>query len=159
MGINYKYIHEIELQPRLRYCDGCFRSCMNMIKLDNTFFFFWRIIHFLWKLSEFKHKCWIRCSAVWKWFSQSSHVWFLGLEIPFLVCMCLVAQLCLILCDPIGCSPPGSSVHGDSPGKNTGEGNHSLLQGFSLPRDWTQVSHIAGGFFMVWGPRETLGSS
>ena len=70
------------------------------------------IIHFLWKLSEFKHKCWIRCSAVWKWFSQSSHVWFLGLEIPFLVCMCLVAQLCLTLCDPIGCSPPGSSVHG-----------------------------------------------
>ena len=24
----------------------------------------------------------------------------------------LVAQLCLTLCDPIGCSPPGSSVHG-----------------------------------------------
>ena len=27
------------------------------------------------------------------------------------------------------CSPPGSSVHGDSPGKNTGVGNHALLQG------------------------------
>ena len=27
------------------------------------------------------------------------------------------------------CSPPGSSVHGDSPGKNTGVGCHSLLQG------------------------------
>ena len=26
--------------------------------------------------------------------------------------MCLVAQLCLTLCDPMGCSPPGSSVHG-----------------------------------------------
>ena len=38
-------------------------------------------------------------------------------------CVCLVAQLCLILCDPMDCSPPGSSVHGDSPGKNT------LLQG------------------------------
>ena len=23
-------------------------------------------------------------------------------------------------CDPVDCSPPGSSVHGDSPGKNTG---------------------------------------
>ena len=43
--------------------------------------------------------------------------------------MCLVAQLCLTLCDPMDCSPPGSSVHGDSPGKNTGAGCHALLQG------------------------------
>jgi len=27
------------------------------------------------------------------------------------------------------CSLPGSSVHGDSPGKNTGVGRHALLQG------------------------------
>ena len=30
------------------------------------------------------------------------------------------------------CSPPGSSVHEDSPGKNTGVGSHSLLQGIFL---------------------------
>ena len=30
-----------------------------------------------------------------------------------------VAQLCLTLCDPMDCSLPGSSVHEDSPGKNT----------------------------------------
>ena len=29
----------------------------------------------------------------------------------------------------MGCSPRGSSVHGGSPGKNTGMGCHSLLQG------------------------------
>ena len=29
----------------------------------------------------------------------------------------------------MGCSPPGSSVHGDSPGKNAGVGSHFLLQG------------------------------
>ena len=34
--------------------------------------------------------------------------------------MCLVAQSCLILCDPMDCSSPGSSVHGYSPGKNSG---------------------------------------
>ena len=28
--------------------------------------------------------------------------------------MCLVTQLCLSLCDPMDCSLPGSSVHGDS---------------------------------------------
>ena len=32
-------------------------------------------------------------------------------------------------CNPMDCSPPGSSVHGDSPGKNTGVGCHALPQG------------------------------
>ena len=43
--------------------------------------------------------------------------------------MCLVTQSCPTLCDPIDYSPLGSSVHGDSPGKNTGVGCHALLQG------------------------------
>ena len=42
---------------------------------------------------------------------------------------CLVTQLCPTLCDPTDCSPPGSSVHGDSPGKDTGVGCRALLQG------------------------------
>ena len=52
--------------------------------------------------------------------------------------MCLVAQSCLTLCDPMDCSPPGSSVHGDSPGKNIGVGCHALLQGIFL----TQGSNL-----------------
>ena len=36
---------------------------------------------------------------------------------------------CPTLCDPINCSPPGPSVLGDSPGKNTGVGCHAILQG------------------------------
>ena len=46
-----------------------------------------------------------------------------------MVMECLVAQLCLTLCNPMDCSPPGSSVRGDFPGKNTGVGCHALLQG------------------------------
>ena len=42
--------------------------------------------------------------------------------------MCSVTQLCLTLCDPLDCSPPGSSVHGIFPGNNTGVGCHFLLQ-------------------------------
>ena len=45
--------------------------------------------------------------------------------------LCLVAQSCPTLCDPRDCSPPGSSVHGDSAGKNTGIGCHDL-QGILL---------------------------
>ena len=41
---------------------------------------------------------------------------------------CLIFQLCWTLCNLMDCSPPGSSVHGDSPGKNPGVGCHFLLQ-------------------------------
>ena len=39
------------------------------------------------------------------------------------------SQSCLTLHSPIDCSSPGSSVHGDSPGKNTRVGCYALLQG------------------------------
>ena len=39
--------------------------------------------------------------------------------------LCLVTQSY----DPMDCSTPGPSVHGDYPGKNTGVGCHALLQG------------------------------
>ena len=42
----------------------------------------------------------------------------------------LVARSCLTPCDPMDCSPPGSSVHGilQARIKNTGVGCHFLLQ-------------------------------
>ena len=46
--------------------------------------------------------------------------------------MCVCANLLqsrLTQCNPMDCNPPGSSVHGDSPGKNTGVGCLALLQG------------------------------
>ena len=57
--------------------------------------------------------------------------------------MCLAAQLCLTLGNPMDYSPPGSSVHGDSPDKNTGVGCHYLpSRGFSQPRDLTQADSL-----------------
>ena len=43
--------------------------------------------------------------------------------------LCLVTQSCLTLCGPMDCSPPGSTIHRDSPGKNPGVGCHALLKG------------------------------
>ena len=40
-----------------------------------------------------------------------------------------VSQSCSALCNLMDCSLPDFSVHGDSPGKNTEVGSHSLLQG------------------------------
>ena len=44
------------------------------------------------------------------------------------------------LCDPMDCSPPGSSVHGNSPDKHTGVGCHALLQGTFLTQGLNHVS-------------------
>ena len=78
---------------------------------------------------------------------------------------CVLHPAPLLQADPL-CSGaglgPSSSIRGvcptrlphpwDSPGKNTGVGSHSLLQGIFLiqgPRDPTCISCIAGGFFTI----------
>ena len=96
--------------------------------------------------------------------------------------LCLVAQLCPTPCDPMDCSPPGSSVPwGNSPGKNTGvgwclwhcrqilyqlshQGSPWILQWVaylfswrsSPPRNQTGVTCITGRFFTRRGTREAL---
>ena len=44
----------------------------------------------------------------------------------------------------------------NSPGQNTGTGSRSFARRSSQPRDRTQVSCIAGGFFTSWASREAL---
>ena len=59
--------------------------------------------------------------------------------------LCLVAQSCPTLCDPVDCSLPGSSVRWDSPGKNTGVGCHALLEGVAQGLVPKQLfPHLAG---------------
>ena len=70
--------------------------------------------------------------------------------------LCLVTQSRPNLCNPMDCSPSVPSVHGDSPGKNTGMGSMASSRESSQPRDLTQVSCIAGGFVNVWAIRESI---
>ena len=73
------------------------------------------------------------------------------------LCACLVVQLCPILCDPLDCSPPGSSVHGISQARILEWVSISSSRGSSWPRDWTPVSCVsctAGGFFTRWAIRD-----
>ena len=72
-----------------------------------------------------------------------------GLMIFWCICLCLVTQSCLTLCDPMDCSPPGLSIHGDSPAKNTGVVYTMPSSRSSQLRYWTQVFCIAGGFFTL----------
>ena len=54
------------------------------------------------------------------------------------------------------CSPPGSSVHGNFQARILEWVVISFSRASSQPRDQTQVSHIAGGFFTDWAAREAL---
>ena len=63
-------------------------------------------------------------------------------------CVWLVSKSCPIPCDPMYCSPPGSSVHGIFQA-NVGVGCHFLVQGI-FP---TQGSNsLVGGFFTTESP-------
>ena len=63
-----------------------------------------------------------------------------GIEVDIhtMYAVCSVVQLCPTLCDPMDCSLLDSSVHGDSPEKNTGVGCHPSSRGSSQPRGGTQ---------------------
>ena len=67
-----------------------------------------------------------------------------------------VAEACLTLCDPMDCSPPNSSIHGLLQARILEWVAVPFSKGSSQPRDWTQVSYIAGGFFTIWATREAL---
>ena len=58
------------------------------------------------------------------------------------------------LCDPVDCSPPGSSVHGILQARILEWVAISFSRGSSWPRDQTQVSCIAGRCFNLWATRE-----
>ena len=66
------------------------------------------------------------------------------------VCVCThVPSYVWLFCDPMDCSLPDSSVHGILQAR-IGVGCYSSFRGSSWPRDQTQVSCIAGRFFLVW---------
>ena len=65
----------------------------------------------------------------------------------------LVTQLCPTLCDPVDCSPPGSSVHRISQARTLEWIVISFSRGSSQPKDQTRVFCIGGRFFTLWATR------
>ena len=66
------------------------------------------------------------------------------------LCVCSVAQLCPILCNPMNYNLPGSAIHGISQTRILGHVAISSSRGSFRPRDQTDVSCIsciACGFF------------
>ena len=67
-----------------------------------------------------------------------------------------ISQLCPTLCNPMDCSLPGFSVHGILQARIPEWVAFSFSRGASWPRDWTQVSLIAGRHFTLWATREAV---
>ena len=89
-----------------------------------------------------------RVLFMWQWWASVDPSWLhVGKE--------LVAQSCLTLCDLMDCSPPGSSVHRIFQAGIQEWVAISSSRGSSPPRDWTQVSYIAGIIHTVWATRKT----
>ena len=61
---------------------------------------------------------------------------------------------CVRFCDPMGCSPPGSSVHEIFQARILEWVAISFSRGSTWPRYWTRVSHTIGRCFTVWATRE-----
>ena len=68
--------------------------------------------------------------------------------------MCEVTQSCPTLCNPVDCSPPGSSVHGILQARILEWVAISFSRGSSQPRDQTQVSRIGGRRLTSEPPRK-----
>ena len=58
-------------------------------------------------------------------------------NIQYCVCACSVVQLCPILCNPMDCSPPGSSSHGIFQARILERVAISYSTGYSRPRNRT----------------------
>ena len=82
--------------------------------------------------------------------------WVLSCECVVCIMYVLSRSVMSEALQPYRHSLPASSVCGDSLGKNTGMGCHALFRWFSQPRYQTQVSGIAGRFFMVWNIHKQL---
>ena len=63
-------------------------------------------------------------------------------------------QSCPTLCNPMDCSPPGSSVHGILQARILDWVAMPSSRGSFWPEDWTCISCIAGRFFTHWATWE-----
>ena len=122
---------------------------------------------YLCRFENFQNKSWWKiCSSLWKftwgnkWLYLFTFILLTGLVVDHHTpaardknC-CSVPKLYLTLWDPMDCSFPGSSVHGNLQASILEWVAISSSRGSSQLRDQTWVPCIAGGFFTIWAMRQ-----
>ena len=110
-----------------------------------------------------KHSTWVLCIII-----QSEEIWyhcisslsyfilifFMYLYICIKGSESVSCQQCLTLCNPMDCSPPGSSIHGILQARIQESVDIPFFWESSRPRDRTGDFCITGRFFTVWATKE-----
>ena len=109
-----------------------------------------------------------RCHGLHRWMGISEcarqcpeQIIYRCMETEACVCVCMCAQLlqsCLTLCDPMDCSPPGSSVHGILQARILERIATASSRGLPTPGikpTSLMSSALAGGFFTTRTTWET----
>ena len=93
------------------FCDTCWESslCLKSSRFDEIYGLLMKLILFF-LTSQVIQKFFLKVKNAYVCVSLCVYIFLL---IPVTICFCyLVTKSCLILCDPMHCSLPGSSVHG-----------------------------------------------
>ena len=111
-------------------------------------------------ISSYIHIPWDFSVSSVQLFMVSDSLWPHGLQHARLPCLSptprACSNSCQTLCNPMNCSPPGSSVHGILQARILKWVIIPSSRGSSQLGDQTCVSCIAGGFFTIWVTRESL---
>ena len=130
--------HEFGWTPGVVIDREAWRSAVHGITKRKTRLSDWTELKLRWS-KTWNHVFWIQIQNPfygqenWKMHAQK-HIWERITVWEIMKngsCCCLVSKLCLTLCDPMDCNPPGSSVHG-------------TLQAEML--DWVAISFSRGIF-------------
>ena len=104
-----------------------------------------------WQIEE---KQWKQWHTLFSWAPKSLHTvtatmkWKDTCSLDRKKCKVLITQSCLTLY-PMDCSLPGSSVHGILQARVLELVAFPFSRGSYPPRDWPQISSIAGTFFII----------
>ena len=144
--IFFLYLFLFKKNQRLLYCQP---MCVCLI-LSNS----WMLLHSEESTVNFSYQSlWISCLGLTQFEATA--------EKDSVV---LVVQSCPTVCDPMDCSLPGSSLHGILQVRILEWKKKKRIlewiaipfsRGSSWPRDWTQVSCVAGSLFTVWATGKT----
>ena len=111
----------------------CFSSFVQVHKDQSFLSTLWILGHrflslYIRNMTDFFFHCMLlNFQSSWNIERTHEYFWLSEWMLNNVKCCAKSLQSCSTVSELIDCSPPGSSVHGNSPGKNTAVGCHSLL--------------------------------
>ena len=107
-----------------------------------------------WKMNEWEKSVLPTVQSDKRWTNTEKMIKDTGISSKSRKRKVLLAQSCPTLCGLMDCIPPGFSVCGILQARILGWVAMSSSRASSWSKEWTQVSCIAGRFYIIWATRE-----